>query len=121
MNQLSIQVQQEIDDVIGCRGTPSMDDSSFMPYTMATIMEVQRYRVPSPFAPPRCTQQDVLISGANIPKGTQVWVNLWAVLHDPALWDKPDTFDPTRFLADDGKRVVVPEAFIPFGAGLLSV
>ena len=112
-----IQVQQEIDDIIVGSKTPSMDDQRSMPFTMATIMEIQRYRVASPFVPPRCTNQDVNIQGTHIPKGTQIWVNLWAVLHDPMLWVNPGSFDPTRFLADNGKRVVVPEAFIPFGAG----
>ncbi|XP_071803907.1 cytochrome P450 2U1-like [Asterias amurensis] len=114
---IQAKVQQEIDDVIGGSRTPSMDDQRSMPYTMATIMETQRYRVASPFVPPRCTNQDFNIQGTHIPKGTQIWVNLWAVLHDPMLWVNPGSFDPTRFLADNGKRVVVPEAFIPFGAG----
>ncbi|XP_022103600.1 cytochrome P450 2U1-like [Acanthaster planci] len=109
-------VQKEIDSVTGSRG-PSMSDSASMPYTTATIMEVQRYRVAAPFVPPRCTNRDVELQGMRIPSSTQIWVNLWAVLHDPTLWSHPERFDPSRFLADEGRRVIVPEAFIPFGAG----
>ena len=114
------QVQQEVDDVIGQARVPSLTDRPFMPYTVATIMEIQRYRTVAPYLPPRMLYRDVEFHGYFLPKGTQIWVNLWAALNDPSEWTNPDSFDPTRFLSDDGKRVIVPEAFIPFGTGKLS-
>lgn len=35
---------------------------------------------------------------------------------DPNLWDKPEEFNPSRFVDSEGK-VRKPEYFIPFGVG----
>lgn len=35
---------------------------------------------------------------------------------DPSLWDKPEEFNPSRFIDSEGK-VRKPEYFIPFGVG----
>lgn len=35
---------------------------------------------------------------------------------DPKLWDKPEEFNPSRFIDSEGK-VRKPEYFIPFGVG----
>lgn len=35
---------------------------------------------------------------------------------DPCLWDKPEEFNPARFVNQDGK-VQKPEYFMPFGVG----
>ncbi len=36
---------------------------------------------------------------------------------DPDNWDNPEEFRPERFLSEDGKTVVKPDQFIPFGVG----
>lgn len=42
--------------------------------------------------------------------------NLPAIFHDPERWEKPQEFNPSHFLDDDGK-FVHREDFMPFGAG----
>lgn len=44
-------------------------------------------------------------------------MNLWEVLNTPKNWDKPDEFNPYRFLSEDRRSVVDHPAFIPFGIG----
>jgi cytochrome P450 len=39
-----------------------------------------------------------------------------AIHHNPAHWDAPETFDPSRF-GDDKAAGIVPFSFLPFGAG----
>ncbi|XP_029282911.1 steroid 17-alpha-hydroxylase/17,20 lyase-like [Cottoperca gobio] len=56
------------------------------------------------------------IGGHSVSRGTRVLVNMWSIHHDPAQWDKPDLFNPDRFLDDQGQRVT-PSFFLPFGAG----
>lgn len=56
--------------------------------------------------------------GYTIPKGTVILPNLWSVHRDPTVWDDPDSFNPTRFLNDEGK-LLRKECFIPFGIGKL--
>lgn len=44
----------------------------------------------------RVTNVDTEIEGVTIPAGTQVFLSLGAANHEPALFDKPDTFDIRR-------------------------
>ena len=43
-------------------------------------------------------------------------INLWSVHMDPQLFPEPNTFQPERFLDQDG-NFVKHEAVIPFGIG----
>ncbi|XP_072019665.1 cytochrome P450 2J4-like [Amphiura filiformis] len=110
-------MQQEIDDVIGRERPPTLPDRLHLPYVDATLMEIQRFRPVACFVPPRAASVDTEIRGYKIAKGTQVWANLYAVLHSPEHWSDPDEFIPERFLSADGKKTEAPDAFIPFGAG----
>ncbi|KAJ8046345.1 Cytochrome P450 2U1 [Holothuria leucospilota] len=110
-------VQEEIDRVIGSNRQPSYEDRLTMPYCEAVLMEVQRFKPVAPLTPPHGVFKDALLAGYYIPKGTHVFFNLCAVLHDPKVWKNPKSFDPSNFLSEDGKSVIKPENFIPFGIG----
>lgn len=61
---------------------------------------------------------DSTIDGKSIPKGTQVFINLWAFHYDEREWEEPTAFRPERFLDKDGKFVHgMNISFLPFGAG----
>lgn len=109
-------VHEEIERVIGCDRAPSLTDKAQMPYTEATIMEVQRLSMVVPLAIPHMTSEKTVLQGFTIPKGTVVLINLWSVHRDPAIWEKPDDFCPHRFLDDQG-QLLKRETFIPFGIG----
>uniref|UniRef100_A0A8C4L4E2 Cytochrome P450 family 2 subfamily U member 1 n=1 Tax=Equus asinus TaxID=9793 RepID=A0A8C4L4E2_EQUAS len=109
-------VHEEIERVVGPDRAPSLTDKAQMPYTEATIMEVQRLTVVVPLSIPHMTSETTVLQGYTIPKGTVVLPNLWSVHRDPAIWEEPDEFHPNRFLDDQG-QLVKKEAFIPFGIG----
>ncbi|KAM8803860.1 cytochrome P450 2U1 [Rhynchonycteris naso] len=109
-------VHEEIEKVIGADRVPSLTDKAQMPFTEATIMEVQRLTMVVPLSIPHMTSQKTVLQGYTIPKGTLVLPNLWSVHRDPAIWEKPDDFNPTRFLDDQG-QLIKKETFIPFGIG----
>ncbi len=92
-----------------------------MPYTRAFIYEVLRYTSPVPLSVLHRATQDVDISGYNIPKGTQIQPNLWALHHDPDFWRDPENFRPERFLDDLGELIPADHErrkhLMPFGAG----
>lgn len=44
-----------------------------------------------------------------------VLVNMWAISHDPELFEDPETFNPERFLDSEGKVRLLPS--YPFGLG----
>ncbi|XP_035675180.1 cytochrome P450 2U1-like [Branchiostoma floridae] len=111
-------VQEELDAVVGSDEIPPYSRREELPYTEATILDLesQRIRNTVPLSVPHCTSSPTSLQGYDIPAHTQVWVNLWSVHMDPAYWSQPDTFDPGRFLDDNG-RVQVPESFMPFSTG----
>ncbi|XP_069834621.1 cytochrome P450 2U1 [Dendropsophus ebraccatus] len=109
-------VQAEIDSVIGRERPPSLTDKAQMPFTEATIMEVQRMTVVVPLSVPHMASENTVFQGYTIPKGSVVLANLWAVHRDPKVWEKPNDFNPSRFLDEHG-QILKKEAFIPFGIG----
>lgn len=64
------------------------------------------------------TIDDATILGQFIPKDTLVVANIFAVHHDPHIWEEPFMFDPYRFLSDDAKTLIDHEGFIPFSLGI---
>ncbi|XP_016404253.1 cytochrome P450, family 2, subfamily V, polypeptide 1 isoform X2 [Sinocyclocheilus rhinocerous] len=114
--EIQEKVQQEIDKVVGRSRRPNIDDRPSMPYTDAVIHEVQRMGNVVPLSVPRVTNEDSILEGYHIPKGTQIIPNLTSVLFDQTKWKTPYSFDPQNFLNAQGK-FEKPEAFIPFSAG----
>lgn len=57
-----------------------------------------------------------VLQGYTIPKGSVIVPNLWSVHRDPNIWEKPDEFQPSRFLDENG-QLIKKESFIPFGMG----
>ncbi|XP_045393396.1 cytochrome P450 2U1 isoform X2 [Lemur catta] len=109
-------VHEEIARVIGPKRAPSLTDKAQMPYTEATIMEVQRLSAVVPLAIPHRALEETVLQGFTIPKGTMILPNLWSIHRDPAIWEKPEDFCPHRFLDDQG-QLIKKETFIPFGIG----
>lgn len=57
------------------------------------------------------------IGGYDIPKGTVVLSNFYAIHRDPHHWKNPESFDPSRFLKKDGTLNAKPDSYLPFSAG----
>jgi cytochrome P450 family 2 subfamily J len=109
-------VQREIDDVIGREATPSWTDRADLPYTEATLLEVQRRGSVVPLNLPHCNTEEVTINGYVIPERSLIISNLWAIHHDPKLFPDPETFRPERFINEKG-QAVKPDFLIPFSVG----
>lgn len=83
-------------------------------FLKATISEVLRMRPPAPANQPRVLQRRVDIAGHTLPKGTYIFNSFYNMHHNAAVFAKPETFAPTRFL--DGALERVPD-YAPFGHG----
>ncbi|CAL1272913.1 unnamed protein product [Larinioides sclopetarius] len=110
-------IQKEILEVVGPDRNPDYQDQKLMPFTQAVILEVLRWRTTVPLNVLRYTLADTNVSGYDIPAGTIVIANFWAVHHDPKHWEDPESFEPERFLAPDGKSVVKSPHYMPFSVG----
>ncbi|KAI8510973.1 hypothetical protein Bbelb_118890 [Branchiostoma belcheri] len=108
-------VQDEIDKEFGA-SPPSLSKRGKLPYTEATILEIQRIRPAVPLSVAHNTSAATVLHGFDIPANTLVIPNLWSAMMDPALTPDPETFNPDRFLDEEGS-LVRPECFIPFSLG----
>ncbi|XP_071370787.1 steroid 17-alpha-hydroxylase/17,20 lyase-like, partial [Centroberyx affinis] len=109
-------VQKELEECVGGERAVCVSDRGRLPFLESVINEGLRIRPVSPVLIPHTALTDSSIGGHSISRGTRVLVNMWSIHHDPQHWDKPDLFNPDRFLDDQGRRVT-PSCFLPFGAG----
>ncbi|TFY65416.1 hypothetical protein EVG20_g5603 [Dentipellis fragilis] len=105
--------QEEVDSVVGPDRLPDFDDRPSMPYLDRVLNEVYRWSAPVPLGVPHASIADDEYRGYDIPGGSVVVSNIWAMTRDPELYENPDEFKPERF--ED------PDAFNPrdlvFGFG----
>ena len=113
---LQAKIHRQLDDVIGnTKRLPEISDKPNLPYLEAFIAEVQRIVSETPLAVPHSTTRDTSLAGFFIPQDMTVFVNLWAIHHDPDRWEDPFSFRPERFLDERGR--FHSEGFIPFSLG----
>lgn len=115
-------VHDEIDRVVGDR-EPSYEMKAKMPYTESVINEALRFGTIIPL-PPHVVRSPVKIEGFNLPIGTIVFGNLYAILHDPKVWPDADHFNPEAnfptAVSNDEEREALArrmQSFIPFSVG----
>ncbi|KAJ9559784.1 hypothetical protein OSB04_004944 [Centaurea solstitialis] len=107
--------QNEIDKKVGNDRLVEESDIADLPYLRGIINETLRLYPPGPLLVPHESSDDCVVAGYNIPSGTMLLVNQWAIHHDPNLWDEPERFNPERFDGLEGTR----DGFklMPFGSG----
>ncbi|KAM5532989.1 hypothetical protein V8D89_013331 [Ganoderma adspersum] len=112
------QAQAELDAVVGPGRMPDFSDWKSLVYVDALIKEVLRWHTVAPLGVAHSTTADDELNGYFIPAGTVLLPNIWACMHDPALYKDPDVFRPERFIRDGKLDLSVqdPLAFV-FGFG----
>ncbi|KAH9912858.1 cytochrome P450 [Epithele typhae] len=88
--------QAELDAVVGPTRLPDFSDRPSLVYINAIIREMYRWMPVPPIAVPHLTTEDEEFGGHFIPKGTLLVPNVWAALHDPEAYERPDDFVPER-------------------------
>jgi hypothetical protein len=78
----------------------------------AVVLETLRLHPPV-WAITRLAVADAAVGGWCFSKGTEVLIDVRGVQRDPAVWARPNGFDPSRF--DDASAL--PASYLPFGAG----
>jgi len=111
-------VFEEIKLVVGTARDVTLEDKAKLPFTEATILEIQRCGNIATLGGSTMhkTAGDAYLRGYFIPKGTYVAPNFYAVHVDERAWPNARVFDPKRFLNADS-HIRRPEAFIPFSIG----
>ncbi|KAK2660209.1 hypothetical protein Ddye_006742 [Dipteronia dyeriana] len=109
--------RDEIDNQVGDSSRLINDaDLTKLPYLHCIISEALRLG-PVTVLPPCESSEDCTVGGYHIPRGTQLWINAWAVHNDPEFWIEHDRFKPERFLKQSEVQEKGGFKFIPFGLG----
>ncbi|KAM0879752.1 hypothetical protein ACQ4PT_034027 [Festuca glaucescens] len=115
--QAMAKAQQEVREVIGKDKVVIADrDVAELDYMRMVIKEVLRLHPPVPLLP-RLAREDSTIMPYNIPKGTNICINVFAISRDPRYWKNPQEFKPERFENKNISYNGTLNEFIPFGAG----
>ena len=94
---------------------PSVSDLPKLHYTEMVIREALRLYPPAPGLA-REPIEDVTIGGYNVPKGSLVSANTYAIQRDSRFFTDPEGYDPDRF-APGWEERIPRYAYLPFGAG----
>ncbi|CAK9176474.1 unnamed protein product [Ilex paraguariensis] len=136
--------QAEIDAVLGHERT-TFDSLKKLEYLRLIVVETLRLYPQPPLLIRRSLRSDLLPGGYKgnkdgyaIPAGTDIFLSVYNLHRSPYFWDKPDEFEPERFLAQrksesiEGwagfdplrspgalypNEIVSDFAFLPFGGG----
>ncbi|KAH9605961.1 hypothetical protein KSS87_008542 [Heliosperma pusillum] len=109
--------KEELQQVIGKQNSVEEHDIARLPYLQAVIKETMRLHPAVPFLVPRKVDSDVKLQQFTVPKDAQVLVNVWAIGRDPETWERPNCFEPERFLGSGIDVKGCDFELIPFGAG----
>ncbi|KAK3730812.1 hypothetical protein QZH41_001171 [Actinostola sp. cb2023] len=115
--EIQEKVHAELDEVVGRARAPDSRDRDKLHFLQATIAETLRFSSLVPLMLPHKTTRDTHLGGYFIPNNTMVLINNHAMSHDKGYWTRPEEFDPSRFLDDEGQFTTANLAFLPFGAG----
>ncbi|XP_015076637.1 cytochrome P450 97B2, chloroplastic-like isoform X3 [Solanum pennellii] len=136
--------QSEIDAVLG-QGRTTFESLKKLEYLRLIVVESLRLYPQPPLLIRRSLTSDILPGGYNgdkngyeIPAGTDVFLSVYNLHRSPYFWDKPNEFEPERFLVQkesqgiegwggfDPSRspgalypneIISDFAFLPFGGG----
>ena len=105
--------RDEIDSQIGEEKLIEESDVSKLPYLQSIISETLRLYPATPLLVPHMSSADCTIEGYDVPSGTMLLVNAWAIHRDPKVWDDATSFKPERFENCE----VNGHKLMPFGIG----
>ena len=110
-------VQTELENVVGKNAIVEEFHIQKLPYLYAVMKEVLRLHPVLPLMVNHSPSVSSVVANYRIPKGAQVFVNVWAIHRDPSIWQSPLEFLPERFLNGKGDYSGNDFNYLPFGPG----
>jgi len=113
-----VKATEELDRVVGRERLVTEGDIPNLPYIEAIVKETTRLHPVTPLLSPRISREDASVDSYDIRAGTLVFVNVWAIGRDPAVWgDDADEFRPERFVGSSLDMKGQDFELLPFGSG----
>ena len=109
--------QEEVRETFKGQDKLTEGDMVKLRYLHLVIKETLRLHAPVPLLVPRECREACQVMGYDVPRGTKVIVNVWAIARDNEFWHDGEEFRPERF---DGSSIDFRGndfQFTPFGAG----
>jgi len=107
-------VLRDLDDELALLGgaAPTVEDLAKMPLLEAVVKESLRLLPPVPLHP-RIVAKDSELGGHTLPAGSELFLSIFHMHHDPAIFPDPERFLPRRW--ETAKPTVYE--YNPFSAG----
>ncbi|KAG6469866.1 hypothetical protein ZIOFF_070799 [Zingiber officinale] len=120
--ELMKRAQEEVRSCVGrSKGKVEESDLHQLHYLKRIVKETMRLHPPAPLLIKETMHPVTLSNGYQIPPKTMIYVNAWAIGRDPDAWERPEVFDPDRFvnMVSPGVNSFAHYDFklIPFGEG----
>ncbi|KAJ3669211.1 hypothetical protein LUZ60_011161 [Juncus effusus] len=115
--RVQAKAQEELDRVVGRNRVMNETDFQNLPYLNAIVKESLRLHPPTPLMLPHKATQNVKLGGFDVPKGSNIMVNVWALARDPKVWKNPLEYRPERFIEEEIDIKGADFRVLPFGAG----
>ncbi|VAI13237.1 unnamed protein product [Triticum turgidum subsp. durum] len=112
-------VQSEVREAFNGQDKLTEDDivKVRLGYLQLVIKEALRLHPPAALLLPRECRETCRVMGYDVPKGTKVFVNVWAMGRDDRYWGDAEAFRPERFENSTVDFKGADFEFLPFGAG----
>ncbi|CAG2106263.1 unnamed protein product, partial [Medioppia subpectinata] len=105
----------EINSYFGDQSEVDYESVMKMPYLDAFFKEIMRFNC-SVNRIDRIAENDCVLNGISIPKGTSIIIPVWALHLDADHYDEPNVFKPERFLPQNESRIK-GYTYLPFASG----
>ncbi|KXG38060.1 ent-isokaurene C2-hydroxylase [Sorghum bicolor] len=115
--QVMHKAQSEVREAFKGQHKITKDDLVKLRYLPLVIKETMRLHAPVPLLIPRECRETCQVMGYDVPKGTRVFVNVWAISRDNKFWGDGEVFRPERFGSSSVDFRGTDFEFTPFGAG----
>lgn len=91
-------VHEELERVVGNEKIVEECDINQLHYLQSVVKETMRLHPVVPLLVPHSPSISTTIAGYNIPKGSNVFINVWSIMRDSKAWKNSLEFQPERFL-----------------------
>ncbi|MCD7464691.1 hypothetical protein HAX54_053238 [Datura stramonium] len=110
-------LQKELEQIVGIDRMVEESDLEKLEYLDMVIKEGFRLHPIAPLLIPHESIEDCKIDGFDIPRGSRILVNIWAIGRDPEVWPEPEKFMPERFVGSNVDLHGRDFQLLPFGSG----